>query len=162
MLKTKAKIIRAEKKLKSEDEAERLEAEVDILEIKTNEEILNKNINAAREELKFIEDCIKKIQPYRKFSHLLDSEAHEAAQHDEWKYELEYRAINFLLTAGTIPHDHFASMRQHPEFHSYILPSINEVKNLMIEGNVEQILYSSCDEKQNRIGWKNVLSLPIL
>ena len=164
-LKTKAKILRAERMLASQDEADRLEGQADILEIKAHEETLNKNIAAARAELKFIDECIARIQPYRKFAHLSDPEAHEAAQHDEWKYELEYRAVNFLLTAGTIPHDHFASMRQHPEFHTYILPAIDKVKTLMIEGNVGEVLgipYSSRENTAESIGWKSALALPVL
>jgi hypothetical protein len=164
-LKTKAKIIRAEKMLQSEDAADRLEAEADLLEIRAHEETLNKNINAARAELSFLNECIERIQPYRKFSHLPDPEAHEAAQYDEWKYELEYRAVNFLLTAGTIPHDHFASMRQHPEFHNYILPAIDKVKMLMIEGNVGEVLslsYASTEKAKEALSWKSVLALPVL
>jgi hypothetical protein len=139
-LRTKAKIVRAEKQLASEDEATRLEAKADLEEIKAHEETLLRNIEAAKSELKFIEECIEKIQPYRKFAHLPDPEAHEAAQHDEWRYELEYRAINFLLTAGTIPHDHFASMRQHPDFHEHILPAIEHAKGLMVTGDISLLL----------------------
>lgn len=142
-LRTRAKIIRAERCLDSLDEAERLEALADIGEIKAHEETLHKNIEAAKAELKFINDCIDKVQPHRMFGHLPDPEAHEAAQHDEWKYELEYRAVNFLLTAGTIPHDHFASMRQHPEFHEYILPAIENAKLLMTSGNAESLLLTN-------------------
>lgn len=142
-LRTKAKIIRAERSLDSLDEAERLEAQADIEEIKAHEETLQKNIEAARAELKFINECIEKVQPHRRFSHLSDPEAHEAAQHDEWRHELEYRAVNFLLTAGTIPHDHFASMRQHPDFHEHILPHIEKAKALMSSGNVEPLLITN-------------------
>lgn len=139
-LRTRAKIIKAERSLDSLDEVERLEAQAEIAEIKAHEKTLLKNINAARDELKFINECIEKVQPHRKFAHLPDPEAHEASQREEWKYELEYRAVNFLLTAGTIPHDHFASMRQHPDFKTYILPAIENAKSLMTIGHTEKLL----------------------
>ena len=139
-LRTKAKIIRAERQLDSDDEVLRLEAKADLEEIKAHEETLLKKIEAEKAELKFIEHCMEKLQPHRRFAHLPDPEAHEAAQHDEWRYELEYRAINFLLTTGTIPHDHFASMRQHPDFHKHILPTIENAKGLMATGDISLLL----------------------
>ena len=139
-LRTRAKIARAERNLQHSDPAERLEAQADIAEIRAIEETLNNNINAARAELAHIEACIAKIQPHRKFAHLPDPEAHEAAQREEWAREFVYRAENYLLTAGTIPHDHFASMRQHPDFQGFILPAIDGIKRMMDEGRIGDLL----------------------
>jgi hypothetical protein len=139
-LRTRAKLIKAERNLSSPDEVKRLKAQADISEITAHADTLQRNIAAARAELAFIDDCISKIQPHRKFGHLPDLEAHEAAQRDEWRLELEYRAVNFLVTAGTIPHDHFASMRQHPDFETHILPAIEQTKALLVDGRVELLL----------------------
>ena len=136
-LRTEAKIVRARRQLACTDEAERLEAQADIAEIEAMHETLEKNLAAARAELAFIDACIAKLQPHRRFAHLPDPEAHEAAQRDEWRLELEYRAQNFLLTAGTIPHDHFASMRQHPDFESYLLPAIERIRGELAEGRMD-------------------------
>jgi hypothetical protein len=126
-IKEKAKILRAEKKLQSEDEAERLDAEAELLEIKNNAEFGEILYQAAIDELKFIDECIDKIDPQRKYKHLPDAEAYEACQQEEWKLELIYRAENYLLTTGTIPADHFDSMRMHPEFQTEIYPAINRI-----------------------------------
>ncbi len=104
-LKERAKRIRAERKMQSEDEADRLEGEADLAEIEAFVEVTAKNIAAAEAELATIEKCISLIQPLRKYAHLSDAEAHEAAQPEEWKLELISRAENCLLTTGGIPTD---------------------------------------------------------
>jgi hypothetical protein len=139
-LRTRAKIARAEASLRSEDEATRLEAEADIEEIRSNAAMLARNIAAARAELAHIDDLIARLQPHRRYAHLPDPQAHEAAQREEWRLELAHRAENFLLTSGTIPHDHFASMRQHPDFERGILPVIEHTKTMLAEGRVDALL----------------------
>jgi hypothetical protein len=63
----------------------------------------------------------------RKYSHLSDIDAAEAMQAVEWGLELKRRAENYLLTSGTIPHDHFNTMRMHPQFQTLLLPHIEQV-----------------------------------
>jgi hypothetical protein len=84
-----------------------------------------------------------RIQPYRQYAHLPDAEAHEACQREEWRLELEARAQNYLLTAGTIPADHFATMRQHPDFSSHIMPAIHRTKALMNDGGADVLFEMS-------------------
>lgn len=141
-------IAKAKRKLNSEDEIERLEGEADLAELESFAEITERNIKAAEAELKFIEDCIEKLQPHRKYAHLPDSEAHEAFQQEEWKYELIDRARNSLLTTGSINPDEFKTMKMHPEFVSEILPAIDSCKRLMSQGKVHELLLES---KQNNI-----------
>jgi hypothetical protein len=126
-LRMKAKSIRAKRKIESEDEAERLEGEADLSEIEASLETGQKNIDAAQAELATILACIEKVQPLRKFSHLSDAEAHEAAQAEEWKLQLIHTAHNHLLMTGTVPADHFATMRMHPAFKSEIIPAISDM-----------------------------------
>jgi hypothetical protein len=70
------------------------------------------------------------LEPFRKYAHLSILEATEASQRDEWLEELKTRAENFLVTQGTIPHDHLNTMRCHPDFKTHLVP---HVSNLMVE-----------------------------
>lgn len=139
-LREQAKIVRAERRIASDDEAERLEGRADLAEIEGHAETLSKNLAAAQAELDFIEQCIARLQPLRRYAHLPDAEAHEACQREEWRLELVSRSENFLLTSGTIPPDHLATMRQHPDFASHILPAIRQAKALMAEGTADALL----------------------
>lgn len=129
-LRDQAKMIRAERKLLDEDEAVRLEGQADIEEMKAMIETTQKNYDAALAEVKFIEACMDKLQPFRRFAHLPEAEAHEAAQHEEWKLQLIHTAQNMLLSNCPIPHDHWATMRMHPEFEKDILPAVNKFAEL--------------------------------
>lgn len=128
-----AKMIKAERKLLSEDEVERLEGEADIEDMKAFQEVTQKNYDAALAEVAFIEKCMAALQPLRKYAHLTDAQAHEAAQHEEWKLQLIHTAENHLLNTGCIPPDHFATMRMHPEFATAILPAIEKTKIMQLE-----------------------------
>lgn len=139
-LREQAKIVRAKRRIASDDEAERLEGDADLAEIAAHAETLGKNLAAARAELAFIADCMARLQPYRRFAHLPDHEAHEACQREEWRLELVARAQNYLLTAGTIPADHFSTMRHHPDFQASILPAIHQTKDLMANGQADALL----------------------
>lgn len=130
-LREQAKMMRAERKLLDEDAAVRLEGQADIEEMKAMQDTTQKNYDAALAELAFIDKCIEKLQPLRRFAHLPDHEAHEAAQHEEWKLQLVHTAENHLLNTGVIPPDHFATMRMHPSFATEILPALEKTKMLM-------------------------------
>jgi hypothetical protein len=143
-LREHAKMICAERRIASEVEAERLEGQADLGEIECHTETLAKNLAAAQAELDFTEQCIARLQPLRRYAHLPDAEAHESCQREEWRLELINRAQNFLLTSGTIPHDHLATMRQHPDFGASILPAIQHTKVLMAEGAGEMLLAAPC------------------
>jgi len=122
-----AKLVRAVQNLGSEDQAICLEAEADIEEIKAGEATLQKNISAAEAELAFINKCIEKVQPYRIYAHLDEDKAHEAAQYEEWKLQLLRAAENYLMTQGTVPADHMATMRLHPAFKEEMLPILDDM-----------------------------------
>lgn len=139
-LREDAKIIRAQRRIASDDEAERLEGQADLAEIEAHAETAAKNIAAAQAELAFIKSCMARLQPLRRFAHLPDAEAHEACQREEWRLELTARAENYLLTAGTIPADHLATMRQHPDFAASILPAIERTRTLMATGQTAALL----------------------
>lgn len=130
-LREQAKRVRATKNLMDEDEATRLEAQADLLELDALLSTTQKNIDAAEAELAIILKLQERLQPLRKFAHLPDAEAHEAAQAEEWQLQLIRTAENYMLTQGVIPADHFATMRLHPEFKTKIFPAIEKL-NLMV------------------------------
>lgn len=131
-LRTQAKRIRAEHVVRmTTNEADRYEAQADLEEIEAFKKLGEDSLEAARSELRFIEKCIDKVQPLRKFAHLSAQDAHEAAQYDEWKLELINRAENALLSVGHIPTDQFSTMRLHPAFSTEILPAIINIQGRM-------------------------------
>lgn len=127
-IKAKAHMVAIRADLKSEDEYTRLSAEARHLEYLQAAPVSEVLIAAAKEELKFIQQCINKIKPLMKYADRTDAEIAELAQREEWKYELINRAINSLLTISTIPTDQFATMRMHPDFETAIYPAIMEVR----------------------------------
>lgn len=116
------------------NECDLLEAEASIVELQALAETTQKNYDAALAERAFIEQCQAKLQPFRKYAHLPDAQAHEAAQFDEWKLQLIHTAQNHLLSTNNIPADHWSTMRMHPAFENEILPAIDNFVKLKIQG----------------------------
>jgi len=132
-LREKAKRLKAEAIIASDaPEWEKLEAEADVVELDAMMEMNQRNIAGAEAELAMIHKLQARLEPLRKYAHLPAAEAHEAAQAEEWKLELIYRAENFMLTQGAIPADHFDTMRMHPAFKTEIFPAI-ETLNRRVE-----------------------------
>ena len=132
-LRTQAGRLRAQKKIESTDPIEQLEGKADLTEIENLNTMQEDLFKATEDELAFINKCITELQPYRKYGHLTDAECAESCQYEEWALELKERAENYLLTQGTIPHDHFITMRRHPEFGTMILPHIEKLQIAMAE-----------------------------
>ena len=103
---------------------DRLNAEADLLECNSGNEGWALNHQAALNEYAYICSLMDELEPNRKYRDLPFLEANEAMQREEWLGELKTRAENFLLTAGTIPHDHLNTMRCHPDFESKIVPHL--------------------------------------
>ena len=140
-IKQQAQRLRCEQRIASSDPIEQLEGRADLLELELDLKHHQDLVQAAQAELDFINLCIERIQPLRKYAHLSDAEASELCQAEEWAYELRYRAENFMLTQGTIPHDHFATMRQHPSFNTFLLPHIERLQlGLAQPGGYQQLL----------------------
>ena len=126
------------KKLKAEiivssaytEEADKLLAEADLMEIENNLATVEKAYLAAVAERNFIEDCIAKVNSFRKYKHLEDADAHEAIQQEEWKLEFKKRLENYMLSVGTIPHDLLTAIRMHPDFISELNPYHNHLASL--------------------------------
>lgn len=128
-LRRQAKMMAAEAVLADPNstEVQRLNAEADMLECNSVIEGWSKNLQAAENEYAYICKLMDELEPLRKYKHLPLLEANEAMQREEWLGELKTRAENFLLTAGTIPHDHLNTMRCHPDFEAEIVPHIEAV-----------------------------------
>ena len=125
--------------------------EADIIETDAGAPIAELNLQAARAELLTIEAIMAEIEPSRKYGHLSPLEANEAAQREEWLGELKRRAENFIITQGTIPHDHFETMRQHPDFETKIVPHIHKVHNTY---RVKALVEQSYDTQQINRGFR--------
>ena len=133
-LRGEAKLQRSKWKSWSPFKAHRLEAQADFEEVEIFKESNNEAIEACKAEIAFIEECMRRLEPHRKYAHLPLAEAHEAAQQEEWKLELIDRAKNNLITTGQIPSDQFKAMSLHPEFKSSILPAIEQTRQLLMQG----------------------------
>jgi hypothetical protein len=128
-LRRKAKVLAAEAVLADDasTEIDRLKAEADLLECNSVNEGWALNHQAALNEYDYICKLMDELEPNRKYRDLPFLEANEAMQREEWLGELKTRAENFLLTAGTIPHDHLNTMRCHPDFEAQIVPHIEAI-----------------------------------
>ena len=127
-LKEQAKIIRAQRLIQSEDSADKLDGQAELLEIENNNTQGKILFEAAEDELSHINKCLKAVEPLRQYSEYSDLEAHELAQREEWLLELINRAENYMITGGSIPSDHFVTMRMHPDFKNEIIPRIEYIK----------------------------------
>jgi len=123
----KLRRLKAEKLLKSDDEIENYEGDIEIKKINNNYKWFKLNAEEAVRELEFLKECVKKLEPFRKYREQPDHIAHQMIQEEEWKEELTVRAKEYLLAVGQIPQDQLRTMSLHPEFKSYILPAINEM-----------------------------------
>lgn len=137
-IRDKAKEVRAKERIASQSESDQLEGQADLLELENNRRVGQVLLGAAKDEIATIDKAIAALQPKRKFANLTDAEAVEAIQSEEWAAEMRFRAENFLLTAGTIPADEFASMRQHPRFTEDVLPHISNVQRMLETTTAEQ------------------------
>lgn len=82
---------------------------------------------AALRERDFLKTVIQRLEPHRKYAALTDAAAHQACQRNEWAAELKFRAENFIASQGSVPADHLAAMRQHPDFETAIAPHVQSL-----------------------------------
>lgn len=138
-IRLEAVILTAQAQIDSDNTLDQIEGRAVLTEIELEKDLHDRNVKAAECELTFIDECIARLQPYRKYNHLPDAEAHQACHQEEWLHELIFRAQNYLLTTGSIHVDHFSTMRMHPEFKSAILPAIAETKKHIEAGTIESL-----------------------
>lgn len=135
----------------STNKKEYLEAKKTLLELEISEHTFNENIRGAKNELETIMKLMEEINEHCKYKDEPDIlKRQELSMRDEWCGELKKRAENFLITTGTIPTDHFDTMRMHPDFKSKIAPHIISVtKALMRLGpdQTERVLIAEKVEK---------------
>lgn len=142
-LKNSARIQRIQAQLADADDITRLELEADLLEIELAQPMTDQLVAAAEAELAFIDECIRRVGPLRKYGDLSDAEAAEACQREEFRLEFQHRIENFMITTGQIPANEFESMRRHPDFHSHLLPHIETVQAALTAPSGAQALLSA-------------------
>jgi len=72
------------------------------------------HIDQAQAEVKFLTMCKDRLEAA--IGHVPTMDDYQQNQCDEWRLELEHRAENYLLCTGSVPPEHFVTMRMHPEF----------------------------------------------
>lgn len=95
------------------------------------------NVEQARAEIAFLYECKTKLEEAIGFEPTMDD--YQGNQRSEWRLELEYRAENFLLTTGTVPADHFSTMRMHPDFPE-LLEKINVLRSALQRGELPELV----------------------
>ena len=118
---------------------DRLAAEITLSEIANEAQDLEPLIEGAKQELAFMGRLAELVQPYRKYKDLPDAEAFQATQREEWCLELIHRAQNFLYCAGTIPTDHFDTMRAHPDFGAIIAPAVDVMQKALRDRDLDKL-----------------------
>jgi hypothetical protein len=83
-------------------QADLLDARATVAELDAYADQTKPCIDAAEQELLFIDQLVAKVQPHRKYAHLPDAEAHQACQVEEWKHELLFRAENYISAQGFV------------------------------------------------------------
>jgi len=126
-IKRDIKRIKANRKLLSNDEIEQLEGKLDLIELDASQYGFDMNTEACKQEVQYTTKLMEELEPHRKYGHLSVLEASEAIQEEEWLLELKERCENFMITQGTIPHDHFHTMRCHPQFKAELVPFITKL-----------------------------------
>jgi hypothetical protein len=109
---------------------ERMQATAELLELEIGNEHWQISEEAWTNETDFVKARMDKVEPDCLYRDLPFLQRCEAAQRDEWLYELCYKAENYIISTGVIPHDYLDAMRMHPDFRLKILPHINNLCTL--------------------------------
>ncbi len=140
-LRRRAKKITATALSHSKDEVVSLNAQADLIEMDAEELIVQKNSEAAKKELAFIEEAMSRLKPLCRYADRDILEQGELAEKEEWLREFLFRAENSAVTTGTVSPELIAAMRQHPEFEDRLLPGLIDVyKRLTVSTNEDEDL----------------------
>lgn len=112
---------------RSEDELISLNAQADLIEMDAEELIVQKNSEAAKKELAFIEEAMARLKPFCHYADRDILEQGELAEKEEWMREFLFRAENSAVTTGTVSPELIAAMRQHPDFENRLLPGLIDI-----------------------------------
>jgi hypothetical protein len=117
----------------------RMRTMASLLELRNDSFRARALVSVAEKELRHIKELIHEIEPQRRFRHMLDHEADQAAQEEEWRLELLSRVENFMVSTGTIPPDQLETMRLHPAWKTEILPHMRHVAGLVERRQVDRL-----------------------
>jgi hypothetical protein len=132
-----AKVIKANEKLNSEIESERLEAEADLLEAESSRHLSESCVASARSEVAWIQSLIDELEPILEQTRLpgySDTDMFQEVQEEEWAQEFLRRAENNYISRifGNLPSDQIDAMRSHPLWESRILPNLQKMHREMM------------------------------
>lgn len=102
------------------------------MELRNNIQRAQALVAAAARELATINELLAEVRPLRKFAHLPEHQAHQAAQEEQWLLELQWRAENCFVAMGTIPPEQLEVMRLHPAWATHLRPKVTAM--LQISG----------------------------
>jgi len=120
-------------------ESERLRAQAELIKQQAMRKNFELNLEGAKRELQEINALLAELKPMCKHWDADILKMEQAMQRDEWAEELKARAENMLLAnAIGIGYDHIATMRQHPDFSTKILPHIRKVGAQLMLANQTQ------------------------
>jgi hypothetical protein len=140
-IRMKSRLLDIARRIESPDPVIQLNAQADQLEIDLSQDASNQLIAACEDELAFIDLCIERVQPLRKYADMPDAQAVEQCQREETAREFQFRIENYMITQGSLPHNELATMRQHPDFANQLLPYITHVTQaLSAPGGAEHLL----------------------
>jgi hypothetical protein len=111
---------------------EKLEAEAEMLEAEAGQSLSESCIQAAQQEVEFIESLIKQLEPQLERDRIpgySDEQMFQHCQEEEWAKELLHRAENYYISRifGGFPPEQIDAMRSHPQFESRILPELKQM-----------------------------------
>ncbi len=98
------------------------------------------NYEGTKREYKEIQELLEQLKPQCKYWNEDILQMEQDMQRDEWVGELKGRAEN--MTLGNIlgiGYDHIATMRQHPDFNSKILPHIKKIRAAISSNSESQV-----------------------
>jgi hypothetical protein len=117
-------------------EIELLKTQADLIEFEAAEKMFTINFEGTKREVVELEEMLATLKPLCKFWNDDILKMEQDMCQTEWAHELAGRAENMIMAnAFGIPYDHFATMRQHPEFESVILPSIAATNDTLALAN---------------------------
>jgi len=127
-----ARVVGTKKEVEDDDDAN--EERIALQEAEKELEETNERLAQMRREVAFLERVLLVLQPFRRYAHLPDHEAAEACQREERALDLIFGAENYLHAGNTVPAQHWAEMRRHPDYDRVIFPHVTHLLSARAAG----------------------------
>lgn len=121
-LRAQAKVVGSKLVLADETESKsgKLLAQCNIDEQKARTFIAQPCLDAAREELNFIQRIKNIVADKRYFFNYSDEDAHQMCQRFEWFFDLHWKSYNYMCSQGHAPYEHVIAIKNHPDSQSLL------------------------------------------